>query len=144
MAKATGNISQKPVVVKLNKEQIAVLDMVVANGDYNGRSHAIRELLLPALNAGVTAMNTGSGTRAMYTWIKEMKKLTKRMDDVAKNAKNYRTDRDQVELDIGLPPVRIEPLPTWGGSKIVIWTNKNLRLTPINTEVFAKHVMNGI
>jgi hypothetical protein len=31
---------------------------------------------------------------------------------VAKNAKNYRTDRDQVELDIGLPPVRIEPLPT--------------------------------
>jgi Arc/MetJ-type ribon-helix-helix transcriptional regulator len=112
MAKATGNISQKPVVVKLNKEQIAVLDMVVANGDYNGRSHAIRELLLPALNAGVTAMNTGSGGRAMITWIKEMKKLTKRMDDVAKNAKNYRTDRDQVELDIGLPPVRIEPLPT--------------------------------
>ena len=112
MGKATGNISQKPVVVKLNKEQIAVLDLVVKNGEFNGRSHAIREMLLPALNAGVTAMNTGSSIRAMKTWIKEMSKLTKHMDKVAENSKQVRVDQDQVELQLqGVPKIRIEPLP---------------------------------
>ena len=112
MGKATGNISQKPVTIKLNKEQIAVLDLVVKNGEFSGRSHAIRELLLPALNAGVTAINTGSGGRAMLTWIKEMKKLTKHMDKVADNSKQIRVDKDQVELALsGVPKVRIEPLP---------------------------------
>ena len=63
--------SQKPVTIKLNQDQINVLDKVVEFGEFNGRSHAVRMLLLPALNAGVTAMNKGS-LRAMVTWVQEI------------------------------------------------------------------------
>jgi metal-responsive CopG/Arc/MetJ family transcriptional regulator len=106
MGKATGNISQKPITVKLNKEQILVLDRIVENGEFNGRSHALRELVLPALQAGVVAMNTGKGWRGMYTYGVEIKKLSKKMDAVAKNSKNLRDVDGQVTLDLeGIPKI---------------------------------------
>ena len=106
MAKATGNISQRPISVKLNKEQILVLDRIVENGEFNGRSHALRELVMPALQAGVMAMNTGKGWKGMMTYALEIKKLSKKMDAIAENSKDLRDLDGQVTLDLeGIPKI---------------------------------------
>ena len=106
MGKATGNISQKAVAVKLNKEQIAVLDQIVENGEFNGRSHALRELVMPALLAGVTAMNSGSKAKALLNYGREIKKLADRFDAIAKNSKDLREADGQVTLDLkGVPKI---------------------------------------
>ena len=112
MAKATGNISQKPITVKLNREQLAVLDRVSELGEFNGRSHAIRELLLPALDAGAEAMKTGKGYQGVLTYAVLMKKLIKHFDKIAKNSKDLRLPDDQTQLDFpNLPKeLGIEPL----------------------------------
>ena len=100
MGKATGNISQKPITVKLNRDQIAVLDRIAELGEFNGRSHAIRELLLPALDAGAEAMKTGKGYQALLTYAVLMKKLITHFDAIAKNSKDLRLPDDQTQLDI--------------------------------------------
>ena len=106
MGKATGNISQRPISVKLNKEQIQVLDRIVENGEFNGRSHALRELVLPALQAGVTAMNSGSNAKALFEYGKQIKKLSNRFDAIAKNSKDLRDTDGQVTLDLdGVPKI---------------------------------------
>ena len=98
MAKATGNISQKAVAVKLNKEQIALLDRIVELGEFEGRSHAIREFLLPTLEAGRVAINEtlGGKGKAIWKYGVEMKKFGDRMERIHENAKELpRTHKDQ-------------------------------------------------
>ena len=100
--------SQKVVPVKLHKDQIKVLDVMVKYGNFDGRSHAIRELIRPALNATIEASTTGKSWRAMTTWITEMKRLTKHMEAVAENSKEMREDNGQVHMDLdGVP----KPMP---------------------------------
>ena len=100
--------SQKPITIKLNQQQIDVVDAMVKHGEFDGRSHAIREMVLPALNATVTAMDSGSTIKAMHTWIKEMEKMTKRMDSIARNAQK---DKQQdFEMDLNLPPIDVQPV----------------------------------
>tara|TARA_A100001015_G_scaffold319112_1_gene441034 strand:- start:363 stop:701 length:339 start_codon:yes stop_codon:yes gene_type:complete len=81
--------SQKVVPVKLNREQIAVLDRIVELGEFNGRSHAIRELLLPALETGRVAINELSfpKSKAIFRYGVEMKKFTTRMEKISENSK---------------------------------------------------------
>ena len=112
MGKAYGNISKKPITVKLNRDQIAVLDRVAELGEFNGRSHAIRELLLPALDAGAEAMKTGKGYQGLLTYAVLLKKLIHHFDTIAKNSKHLRLPDDQTQFDIeGLPKeLGIEPL----------------------------------
>ena len=112
MGKAMGNISQKPITVKLNREQIAVLDRVAELGEFNGRSHAIRELLLPALDAGAEAMKTGKGYSGLLTYAVLMKKLVHHFDKIAENSKDLRLPDGQTQFDIkGLPKeLGIDPL----------------------------------
>ena len=99
--------SQKPITIKLNQDQITVLDKVVELGEFNGRSHAMRELLLPALNAGVTAMNQGS-LRAMVTWVKEIDGLNQRMKTIEKNS--LKGKQEDMDMDLGLPPIEVQPV----------------------------------
>jgi Arc/MetJ-type ribon-helix-helix transcriptional regulator len=99
--------SQKVVPIKLNQDQIAVLDKVVELGEFQGRSHAIRELVLPALNAGVTAMNQGS-LRAMVTWVKEIDGLNQRMKTIEKNS--LKGKQEDMDMDLGLPPIEVQPV----------------------------------
>jgi len=109
MGKATGNISQKAVAVKLNKQQIEVLDRLVENGEFEGRSHAIRELLLPALQAGIVAMNTGSGLKGIFRYGREIKKLNDRYDKMAKNGKEFREASRQQQIDLeGVPKITVK------------------------------------
>ena len=104
MGKATGNISQRAITVKLNREQIAVLDRVAELGEFNGRSHAIREMLLPALDAGAEAMTTGKTWQAMMRYAVLMKKLNHHFDAIAKNSKDLRLPDGQTQLDMkGVP-----------------------------------------
>ena len=100
--------SQKVIPIKLNQRQIDVVDALVKHGEFNGRSHAIREMVLPALNATVTAMESGSSLKAMHTWIKEMEKLTKRMDAVARNSQKGK--QEDFEMDLNLPPIEVQPV----------------------------------
>ena len=111
MGKATGNISQKVISVKLNREQIAVLDRVVELGEFNGRSHAIRELLLPMLDGASEAMKTGKGYQGLLSLAVLMKKLNHRFDKIAKNSKHLRLPDDQTQLDLPNVPkeIGIEP-----------------------------------
>ena len=99
--------SQKPVTIKLNERQIEVLDRIVELGEFNGRSHAMRELLLPALNAGVTAMEKGS-LRAMVTWVKGIDGLNQRMRNIEKNA--LKGKQETLDMELGLPPIEVQPV----------------------------------
>ena len=102
MAKATGNISQKAVAVKLNKEQIAVLDRIVELGEFNGRSHAIRELVMPALEAGCVAVNERSQAKALFKYGRSMKTFSDRLGKIAENSKQLpRDSRGQGIIDLG-------------------------------------------
>lgn len=98
--------SQKPVVVKLNIQQIEVLDRVVELGDFNGRSHAVRELLLPALEAGVVAMQTQSTAKGTWEYLKKMKRLNKHFEKMARNS----TRNAQQSLP-GIEPIEIKVYP---------------------------------
>ena len=99
--------SQKPITIKLNERQIEVLDKIVELGEFNGRSHAMRELLLPALNAGVTAMEKGS-LRAMVTWVKGIDGLNQRMRNIEKNA--LKGKQETLDMELGLPPIEVQPV----------------------------------
>ena len=99
MGKAV-NPQQKFVGLKLSKEQCNVLDRIVELGEFNGRSHAVRELLLPALDAGAEAMKTGKGYQGLLTYAMLMKKLVHHFDTIAKNAKDRRYHKGQIQLDI--------------------------------------------
>ena len=99
--------SQKVVPIKLNQEQIALLDRIVELGEFNGRSHAIRELLLPALNAGAVGMNRGY-LRAIQTWIEGIDGLTQRMKTIEKNS--YKGKQEDMDMDLGLPPIEVQPV----------------------------------
>ena len=113
MAKAV-NPQQLTISVKLSKDQVAVLDRVSELGEFNGRSHAIRELILPALDAGAEAMITGKTWQAMLKYAVLMKKLNHHFDKIAENSKDLRLPDGQTQLDIkGLPrELGIEPLMT--------------------------------
>ena len=112
MSKATGNISQKAITVKLNKEQIAVLDRVVELGEFNGRSHAIRELLLPALEVGRVAINELSfgSTKAIYKYGVEMKQFIDRIETINKNSKQLHRENKGQEV-MPLPGTNEELFP---------------------------------
>jgi Arc/MetJ-type ribon-helix-helix transcriptional regulator len=99
--------SQKPITIKLNEQQIDVLDRIVKLGEFNGRSHAMRELLVPSLNAGVTAINKGS-LRAMVTWVQEIDKLNQRMKLIEKNS--LKGKQEDMDMELGLPPIELQPV----------------------------------
>ena len=100
--------SQKVVPIKLNQAQIDALDRIVQLGEFNGRSHAMRELLLPALNAGQVAVKSQSKLKAMATWLSEMEKLNHRFDAIAKNS--IKNSQGDFEMDLDLPPLAIQPV----------------------------------
>ena len=101
MGKAV-NPQQRTISVKLDKPQFAVLERLVELGEFNGRSHAVRELLLPALDGAIEAMRTGKGYQGVMSYAMLMKKgFGNRYDLIAKNAEEKRTDhKGQSQLDI--------------------------------------------
>ena len=99
--------SQKPITIKLKQEQIDALDRIVELGEFNGRSHALREMLLPALNAGVTAM-TSNSLMAMVTWVKGIDGLNQRMALIEKNS--LKGKQEDLDMELGLPPLEVQPV----------------------------------
>ena len=95
--------TQKPITVKLNKEQLIVLNRIVELGEFNGRSHAIREMLLLAHEAGRVAINeTFNGKmRAGFAYQRAWKNFSERMDTVNRNAKELPRDaKGQAVIDL--------------------------------------------
>ena len=88
-----------PVMFTLN--QISIIDAIVQNGEYKGRSHAIREMIIPVLEAGLEAINQGKGYQATLTLQTSMKKyFGEKMDLIAENSKAYRDEQGQAMLDL--------------------------------------------
>ena len=105
MGKATGNISQKVIPVKLNKQEIEALDHFVEMGGFNGRSHALREMAKPYMIATQVAIQTQSEVKAGMEMLKAMVEINKRVGRVAKEAKkNAQTTlpgiEDEIEISI--------------------------------------------
>mgnify|MGYP000195883072 FL=1 len=87
----------------MTHDQIAVIDRIVENGNYANRSEACRDLLMPALRAGMVAMQTGNTSSALTTYWKEMNLMRKKMDEIAINSKELREQDGQATLDIDIP-----------------------------------------
>ena len=87
----------------MTHDQIAVIDRIVENGKYANRSEACRDLLMPALRAGMVAMQTGNTSSALTTYWKEMNLMRKKMDEIATNSKELREQNGQATLDIDIP-----------------------------------------
>ena len=102
MGKATGNISQRVIPVKLNKEQIHALDIIVEKGDFNGRSHAIRELCLPYLESALVAEETKSVFKATKAFITKGSEISARLKKVHKA--QAKAGQDILPLDIQVQP----------------------------------------
>lgn len=100
----------QPVTLKLTEKQREVLDRIVELGEYDGRSDAVRELVLPALNAGVCAINGESTTTIFATWVKGINELNQRMITMKKNAS---IEQENWDKDWKLPKIKrqdAEPL----------------------------------
>jgi|MDTB01.3.fsa_nt_gb hypothetical protein len=103
-------LNYQTVTIKLTEKQTDVLDQIVDLGEYDGRSDAVRELVLPALNAGVCAINGESTTTIFATWVKGIHELNQRMKTMKKNASKEQANWDK---DWKLPKVKrqdAEPL----------------------------------
>ena len=96
-------LNYQTVTIKLTEKQTDVLDRIVELGEYDGRSDAIRELVLPALNAGVCAINGEGPTTIFTTWIKGIHQLNSRMMTMKKNASVEQANWDK---DWKLPKVK--------------------------------------
>ena len=98
----------KPITIRMSNEQILVLDRIVENGGFANRTEACRALLLPALQAGAVAMETGVGWKGMREYGIQIKRLSKSMDEVAKNSKSMREEDGQVPLGLDIPSLKIQ------------------------------------
>ena len=102
--------NQRTLGVKLNLNQIAVVDAIVEYGEYRGRSHALREMIMPILEAATEAINTGKGHQATLSLQVNMKKaFGEKMDLIATNSKAYRDSEGQEYLDFeGIPKIELK------------------------------------
>lgn len=111
MGKATGNISQKVIPVKLNKEEIAALDLFVELGEFNGRSHALREMAKPYMIATHVASQTQSSMQAVVAMAKASLEINKRVDRVAKNSRKNAQQTLFPEDEVDELEIKIYPDP---------------------------------
>ena len=104
--------------LRLTKKQTEVLDRIVELGEYDGRSDAVRELVLPALNAGVCAINGESTTTIFATWVKGIYELNQRMKTMEKNASKEQANWDKTwklpkvkrqDAEILIPGIVVDP-----------------------------------
>ena len=99
----TSKITQV-VGLRLTNEQIKVLDLITENGEFENRTEACRALLMPALKAGVAAMETGKGWKGMWTYGLEIKALSESMDKLAQKTADLREPDGQETLSLdGVP-----------------------------------------
>ena len=73
-----------PVVVKLEKPDIAALDHFVKVAGLNGRSHALRVLVGPYMSAMRVAMESKSTFKAAKELMKEMHAVNQLFEKAAK------------------------------------------------------------
>jgi len=102
MGKATGNISQKPIAVKLNKEQIHGLDIFVEKGGYNGRSHAVREMILPYIVSALEVEKTKSAWAGYKAYATQAAGMIERLNSVHKT--QAEAAQTSLPLDIQVQP----------------------------------------
>lgn len=96
----------------MTNEQIAVIDRIVECGNYANRSDACRDLLMPGLLSGMVALQSGSVSRAISTYWKEMNAMKNKMKDIADNSKELREADGQVTLSLDIPKIVPDVVPT--------------------------------
>lgn len=106
----------KVVPVRMTNEQIAVIDRIVECGNYPNRSEALRDLIMPGLLSGVVALQTGSVSRALATYWREMNAMKNKMSEIADNSKELREMDGQATLGLDIPKLvpdlKVEVVPT--------------------------------
>ena len=101
--------SQKPVPVKLNKEQIDALDHIVKMGKYNGRSHAIREMSMTYIQAIATTLETGKTWKGTYEFFKGVMAMNERLSIIQKHAnQNNQAQLDLTEMVEDMPEIEVQ------------------------------------
>lgn len=95
----------KVITLRLKNEQVAVIDRITECGGYANRNEACRDLLAPGLLAGMVAMQSGSVSKALTTYWKEMNLMKNKMKEIADNSKELREADGQSTLDLGVPKI---------------------------------------
>ena len=90
--------SQKPVVVKLNEEQIHGLDIFVKEGGYNGRSHAVREMILPYIVSALEMEKSKDVVKCFNAYMTQAAPMIERLQEVHK--KQAEAAQITIPLDI--------------------------------------------
>lgn len=104
-----GMPSQKPIAVKLNKEQIDALDHIVEMGKYNGRSHAIREMSMTYIQAIQKTLETGKTWQGTWEFFKGVMAMNERLDIIQKHAtRNRQAKMDLNDLVQEMPEIEVE------------------------------------
>jgi Arc/MetJ-type ribon-helix-helix transcriptional regulator len=85
--------------IKLPLASMEIIDRITELGDFEGRSHAVREMLLPALKAGQVCMDTGKTWKATLEYLKGMSELNEHFDKIGAT----RREKQQGDLFVDLP-----------------------------------------
>ena len=93
------------ITLRLKNEQIAVIDRITECGAYANRNEACRDLLAPGLLAGMVAMQSGSVSKALARYWREMNSMKNKMKEIADNSKELREADGQVTLDLDIPKI---------------------------------------
>ena len=102
MPRDPNNHKHQSLTIKLEKADIAALDRFVELAGLNGRSHALRLMAGPYLEATKTAMETKSARSAFGTMTKQMMQMNKMVKGVAKTESQtgQTTLEEALNLDI--------------------------------------------
>ena len=76
---------QKSVVCKLYPREIEALEHISELGGFNGKSSALREMMLVWIEAAVVVIETKSTAKGVWQIIRSMKKLNSRMKILQNN-----------------------------------------------------------
>ena len=83
---------QKTVSVKLYPQEIEACEIIAKLAGWNGKSHAMRELMKIWVEAAVVTIDTNSATRGTVQIMKSMQRLQKQMRVIQRNTEASKGD----------------------------------------------------
>ena len=84
----------KPITLRMTPSQLDALDRLVELGDFDGRSHAIREMCMTYVLACEKVMTTGKVYKGTWEFFRGVMAMNERMDKVLKNSQK----NEQIEI----------------------------------------------
>ena len=94
----------RPITLRMTPSQLEALDRLVELGDFDGRSHAIREMCMTYVLACEKVMTTGKVYKGTWEFFRGVMAMNERMDKMVKNSEK----NEQLEIG-GLAELLKEP-----------------------------------